>query len=62
MVMVCDISALKAMAKSQFECCPIVSETTINEMLSYHLYSLTTLKVDKIKASWLKMDFYDFCL
>ena len=34
----------------------------INEMFSYGVYLTNIFQVDKIKASWPKIDFYDFCL
>ena len=34
----------------------------INEMSSYVFFQLTTFQVNKIKASWPKINFCDFCL
>ena len=41
---------------------PRVSGPKINEMFPTVYIPLTTFHVDKIKASWSKIDFYDFCL
>ena len=49
-------------AQSRSRCGPRVLGPKINEMFSYVYIRLTTFQVDKIKASWPKIDFYEFCL
>ena len=54
-------------AQSRSRCGPKVLGPKINEMFSYGLLNyiyirLIKFQVDKIKASWPKIDFYDFCL